>query len=71
MLAAQQYYVEYGSSEGGGASKGEALAAALPAYLPEHALSPSSQRVQTAQQKQLALERWHQLVLHAYRKVSN
>ena len=54
MIAAQQYYIEYNSE-----LSAERLLSLLPSYIPDYCLASSDK----------ALDRWAQLVVHAYKKV--
>lgn len=56
MLAAQQYYVDYGND-----MQVDRLQNMLSNYIPDYMLQNNRQPK--------ALEKWIQLVLHAYRKV--
>ena len=57
-MAAQQYFIDVGSE-----MKVEKLTAQLPAYIPAFVLNASN--------KANNQERWIQLILHAFRKVSS
>ena len=54
MIAAQQYYIEYGND-----LNEERLFNLIPNYIPDYCL-----------QRDNAIEMWHHLVLGAYKKVS-
>lgn len=53
MIAAQQYYIEYGTD-----LNTERLFSLLPNYIPDYCL-----------QRDNAMETWHQLIIQAYKKV--
>ena len=53
MIAAQQYYIEYGKD-----MNAERLYNLLPNYIPDYCL-----------QRDNAVETWHQLIMQAYKKV--
>ena len=54
MIAAQQYYIEFGSE-----MNSERLFSLLPNYIPDYCL-----------QRDNALETWHTLIMQAYKKVT-
>ena len=54
MIAAQQYYIEYGTD-----MSGERLLNLLPNYIPDYCLTGDK-----------PVEYWHQLITQAFRKVS-
>ena len=54
MIAAQQYYIEYGTD-----MSGERLLNLLPNYIPDYCLTGDK-----------PVEYWHQLISQAFRKVS-
>ncbi len=54
MIAAQQYYIEFGTN-----FDPERLMGLLPNYIPDYCL-----------QRDNALDNWHQLITQAYKKVS-
>ena len=54
MIAAQQYYIEYGTD-----MNGERLLNLLPNYIPDYCLTGDK-----------PVEYWHQLITQAFRKVS-
>ena len=54
MIAAQQYFIEYGSD-----LNSERLFNLLPNYIPDYCL-----------QRDNAMETWHQLIIQAYKKVT-
>ena len=53
MIAAQQYYIEFGND-----MNSERLYNLLPNYIPDYCL-----------QRDNAVETWHQLIMQAYKKV--
>lgn len=55
MIAAQQYYIEYGND-----LNEERLFNLIPNYIPDYCL-----------QRDNAIEMWHHLVLQAYKKVTD
>ena len=59
MIAAQQYYVEYGGNE---PIDPEKLYALLPNYIPDYCLQPGGPADSAAQH-------WHSLIVQAYQKV--
>ena len=54
MIAAQQYYIEYGTD-----MNGDRLLNLLPNYIPDYCLTGDK-----------PVEYWHQLITQAFRKVS-
>ena len=60
MIAAQQYYVEYGGSSDIDHDK---LYALLPNYIPDYCLQPSG--------SESAAQHWHGLIVQAYQKVKS
>ena len=55
MIAAQQYYIEYGTD-----MNGDRLLNLLPNYIPDYCLTGDK-----------PVEYWHQLITQAFRKVSH
>ena len=65
MIAAQQYYVEYGGGHND-VIDGEKLYALLPNYIPDYCLQPGG-----SGSSESAAQHWHSLIVQAYQKVCN
>ena len=72
MIAAQQYYVEYGGGGGPTVQSApppgidpEKLYGLLPNYIPDYCLQPG------AGGENAAAQHWHSLIIQAYQKVYN